>query len=1100
MSGVDAHHRNYHPKRGRDDGVGDGDGDGDSNKKNNQRRKKLLERKDWGLKEVLAECGLIDFATSSSSSSAAAPPPLRVDDINKQRRLGCRLETNMSSSTVRSSVYALLREMSTNAAGSGVIDPCNERILKDLDDVIANNGFDDNNNHNNNNNNNSTSCCSLRRMLLPMYRIRTKSTKTTREEDATLSQRYFELSQYSQSPEDNDTHNEESLSIGDNNCNVGSGSSGNAERSKTRVTMESSSLIRILLGIDVLQSTLIAGLLRKLTEIASSFSFASNNNSNNDDDDAANDTTNTNINDDDDEDVPRLILSNIRWLDHIVDYTTLTDSFVECLTVLASISASCDRTRGILLDVIGTLPDILGDSNNFCFSSNGRTATSTKKEEGKVNAMEYDHGNDYPILATLQHLRTQDPSLLIPCLDAIGSFNLTPEQNVSVVRDALEALSIVDDDDDCGGLPALTTFLMNHCPTTKGGGLSTGGSSLTKDVIEEMRKLPLGGTLSSVAASSCLVIESLSRGFAHRQDMTSALLKCIKETPPGDHPTADIWLLACCASAPHNRSKVISLVKSKAIAGAFTSRMMRESLSGNGMALTSLFDTSLCDLADGLLRCPSSSSSSDSSMGGGGGGDACDLGVTLYEVLFEEFHEPMQRQEVVGSLVTHVGSGVSVKSGEVDAALRVFCGIVDKTDGTAALRPFTPFLTSMLDHLHNMTPSQIRRLFLLLFAVGGNNEEVGGNNRASDDVHIVIRKHLSLTPFAMKRIGIIGTVAYAVSRSSQLLERHTIIDGLGSAAFASSPVIKEITNVINSAYTHCKPSGTSSGSAGNANARNVTTSSLGRAFSEGSPMAFLLEELCHAVCGGKLAKGVLEWIEELIRADFEDTFVGDFVDTAGESAHGKGAEGDAPVTEMIPTCSVDLALLDGTSENTIAPPGEMRFDARNVDDPLVYIKILPFLASYNITEREIMPVYLSAMFRLIALVTEVDALLGCPILLPASASSGIEFEDLGATKQWVVTSSYYFATCLIRQLINSFIQYAADESASLPGLVLPPAGSYTSSSQGLDYMKIQKQIVARLWALVELDEELRFTSSKCYTFAPPGTSLQEFSFTIQYLH
>ena len=65
----------------------------------------------------------------------------------------------------------------------------------------------------------------------------------------------------------------------------------------------------------------------------------------------------------------------------------------------------------------------------------------------------------------------------------------------------------------------------------------------------------------------------LSSSVTAASSMT--LLKCIKETPPGDHPTTDIWLLACSASAPHNRSKVLSLVKSKAIAGEFTSRMMR---------------------------------------------------------------------------------------------------------------------------------------------------------------------------------------------------------------------------------------------------------------------------------------------------------------------------------------------------------------------------------------------------------------------------------------------------------------------------------------------------------------------------------------------
>jgi hypothetical protein len=60
MSSVD--HRNQHTtKRGR--------GDGDNNK-SNQRRRKLLECNDWGLKEVLAECGLVDFEKSSSSSAS----------------------------------------------------------------------------------------------------------------------------------------------------------------------------------------------------------------------------------------------------------------------------------------------------------------------------------------------------------------------------------------------------------------------------------------------------------------------------------------------------------------------------------------------------------------------------------------------------------------------------------------------------------------------------------------------------------------------------------------------------------------------------------------------------------------------------------------------------------------------------------------------------------------------------------------------------------------------------------------------------------------------------------------------------------------------
>jgi Fanconi anemia group D2 protein len=585
----------------------------------------------------------------------------------------------------------------------------------------------------------------------------------------THSQGYFDMSQFSQSPDDLDGGGG-----GGGSGKVGEGGD-DVDGTTIRIVSESSSLLGALLGVDALQPTILAALLGKLTSIASSMSSSSmSGDGENYDEDrgsgrrSSNDDGNENENEDD---VPRLILSNVRWLDHVVDHGTLIDSYVECLTVLSSSSGTCDVTRGILLDALTALPDVLGDS----MSHNRHVRIRVKGDGDDVDEYEEDDGgnkdgndnggevggtDDDPILSTLQYLRAQDPSLLVPCLDAIGSLPLSSERLVSATRDALEALTNVDR----SGLPALTTFLMTRCPV---------GGGIAMEVIEGMRNLPLGGEdddgASSSSASSCLVIESLSRGFAHRPDMTSALLRSVKATPNdgGRHPPADIWLLACCAFAPHNRQKVKSIFKSKANAGAFTSSLLRESLSGNGVALTCLFGTSLCDLADALLRSPSSSE-------GGGGGGANELGVTMYELLFEIFREPMQRQEVVGSLVTHVGSGVSVKSSEVDAALRAFCGIVNTKDGAAALRPFTPFLTSMLDHLHNMTPSQVRRLFLLLFAVGGSdgdgNDPMGSDTRRAggtcDDVHIVIRKHLSLAPFAMKRI-----VSRRVLSSLEILER-----------------------------------------------------------------------------------------------------------------------------------------------------------------------------------------------------------------------------------------------------------------------------------------------------------------------------------------
>lgn len=123
----------------------------------------------------------------------------------------------------------------------------------------------------------------------------------------------------------------------------------------------------------------------------------------------------------------------------------------------------------------------------------------------------------------------------------------------------------------------------------------------------------------------------------------------------------------------------------------------------------------------------------------------------------------MQRQEVVGSLVTHVGAGVGSKQSEVDAAMRAFSSIISKTSdedkesGAAALRQFTPFLTSLLEHLLQMTSSQVRKLFMLLFTIGTDNKELRDgcspqDGGAINEASIIIKKYLGLQDDAKKRI------------------------------------------------------------------------------------------------------------------------------------------------------------------------------------------------------------------------------------------------------------------------------------------------------------------------------------------------------------
>jgi len=328
-----------------------------------------------------------------------------------------------------------------------------------------------------------------------------------------------------------------------------------------------------------------------------------------------------------------------------------------------------------------------------------------------------------------------------------------------------------------------------------------------------------------------------------------------------------------------------------------------------------------------------------------------------------------------------------------------------------------------------------------------------------------------------------------VTRSAQLLKQQEFIEAEetdttclpAGTASASSPIVKDITEKIEKAYSKCQPVGSTLVDT-NLTDGNVVTSS----HSSGSAAAFMLDELCHAVQGGRLVQEIRDWLDEKFCQEFEDTFVGDFEEMEEGQKGLKGAKDDGLDPHQIPCDQHDMALLNGTATNCIQLPGEMRFRVEG-NDSHVYVKILPLLTSLNRSKREMLIQQLCPMFRLMASLSderyggrglsEIDAMLESPFLMPSAESSGMEFEELSAIQQWVVTSTYFYATSWVRELINNFI-FATDPSTS--------EVIVTSSSQGFECNEAQKKVVDRLKALLDLEEELRFTSSKCFVFSPPG--------------
>ena len=107
--------------------------------------------------------------------------------------------------------------------------------------------------------------------------------------------------------------------------------------------------------------------------------------------------------------------------------------------------------------------------------------------------------------------------------------------------------------------------------------------------------------------------------------------------------TIDVWLMIVLFSLSPHRKQVENLLKKKISSSIITINLMKNGIAKHISALREYFSVFL-ELAGSLLRSADSSISSFS--------------VYLYYFLFVYFEESFQRQEVLGALITHIGSSV----------------------------------------------------------------------------------------------------------------------------------------------------------------------------------------------------------------------------------------------------------------------------------------------------------------------------------------------------------------------------------------------------------------------------------------------------------
>uniref|UniRef100_A0AAY5EW06 FA complementation group D2 n=1 Tax=Electrophorus electricus TaxID=8005 RepID=A0AAY5EW06_ELEEL len=665
------------------------------------------------------------------------------------------------------------------------------------------------------------------------------------------------------------------------------------------------SLVRLLLGVEMLQTPVLNTLFEKLPE----FMFEG--------------VGEGGLN------IPHLIITQLKWLDRVVDCKDLGCKLMQLVAV-----APVEVQR----DIITSLPEILEDSQ---------------------------HGH---MARELNALLQENTQLTVPILDALSSLNLSSALLAEVRGAVMTTVSAVQLED----LPVVVKFILH----------SISASDSSEVVCDLHKKLNLEQCMlssvlqasqshekskSSYSVSSCsskdsvaLVLEVIKSAVRFQKTISEAWLKAVENVhETEDHKVLDVLVLLILHSTNANQSRrgAEQLLKVKVRRGLIQEALLSRTFRDYAQVIRGYFPSILA-LAQSLLRSP----------------DCCvvPFGGHMYKLAFTAFDSYCQ-QEVVGSLVTHVCSGVS---GEAGVALELLCELVSQKPTEMA--QYAVFVKGILDYMEKLNPQQIRQLFHLLSSLAFRHDQ--HVSHIQDDMHIVVRKQLSSTVPKYKRIGIIGAVMmvgimaaprYRVSQGGTLpKDTHRQVMPLLELVRSCSEVSAEAT-------------------------------------------ALYYDELANLLQTFPLDPLVQAWIGKSVLEEFQEDFV---VDLGAEIA------GSFPFP-----ASVMYNLDDEESQGGIAInllPLQTQDVPRRADGTHLFIP-----------PRHVSPLCLSSFFRLLRLceekqhqgdLEEIDALLGCPLIL-TDMEVVEKMDSLSKAEREFFCSLLFYTINWFREVVNAFCKQTDPE-------------------------------------------------------------------------
>lgn len=414
----------------------------------------------------------------------------------------------------------------------------------------------------------------------------------------------------------------------------------------------------------------------------------------------------------------------------------------------------------------------------------------------------------------------------------------------------------------------------------------------------------------------------------------------------------DFLVLLVLHSLAIHRKPIESLMRNKIRAGFFTEDLLNASFIYTA-AVREYFG-SLLILAETFIR--------------GNDISVSQFGSSLYQKSFVCF-DTYCKQEVIGNLVSHIGSGTT---NEINTSLDTLVCLVKEY--TEEMSFFAYFIKSILDYLQNLSLQQVRKVYTILsiLAYQGNQEGMF----LQDDLHIIIRKQLSNTNSKYRRMGIIGALMCVKAMTNSSIE---------TASSNGTDLVDSDTT-----FTTGKQK------------QAISLLELVQKNTYQSPEAFALfcDELSRIIMKGELDNNVKIWISKSITSDFYNKFIVELDDVQLEYKN------------------MSLELGYGLDRN-------------NCDIALNLMPVILNYKKkeYCPSNANTCPIILSPLFRLLQIceqskiedsyINKLQELLSCPVSLPHKDELK-EFSKLSIEMKHSVCDALFYCLNWFRELINAF--------------------------------------------------------------------------------